>query len=48
LSAHPAPLGGGGEGVAYLAHIGGFAFGLVLIRLFAQRRKSTPPTRPLY
>jgi membrane associated rhomboid family serine protease len=32
------PLGGG-EGVAYFAHIGGFAFGLALIRLFAKHRK---------
>jgi membrane associated rhomboid family serine protease len=31
------PTGGGG-GVAYFAHIGGFAFGLLLIRLFATRR----------
>jgi membrane associated rhomboid family serine protease len=30
------PLGGSG-GVAYFAHIGGFAFGLLLIRLFANR-----------
>jgi membrane associated rhomboid family serine protease len=30
---------GGGEGVAYFAHIGGFAFGLLLIRLFAKHRK---------
>jgi membrane associated rhomboid family serine protease len=28
---------GGGGGVAYFAHIGGFAFGLLLIRLFANR-----------
>jgi membrane associated rhomboid family serine protease len=27
--------GGGGGGVAYLAHIGGFAFGLAVIKLFA-------------
>jgi membrane associated rhomboid family serine protease len=27
--------GGGGGGVAYLAHIGGFLFGLLAIRLFA-------------
>jgi membrane associated rhomboid family serine protease len=26
---------GGGGGVAYFAHIGGFLFGLLLIRLFA-------------
>jgi membrane associated rhomboid family serine protease len=31
------PSGGGG-GVAYFAHIGGFAFGLLLIRAFARRR----------
>ena len=33
----------GGEGVAYFAHIGGFAFGLAGIRLFlASRRRPTP------
>jgi membrane associated rhomboid family serine protease len=31
------PSGGGG-GVAYFAHIGGFAAGLLLIRLFAGHR----------
>jgi membrane associated rhomboid family serine protease len=36
------PAGGGG-GVAYFAHIGGFAFGLLAIRSFAQRRKQPPP-----
>jgi len=36
------PTGGGG-GVAYFAHIGGFAFGLLAIRLFAQRRKRLRP-----
>jgi membrane associated rhomboid family serine protease len=41
------PLGGG-EGVAYFAHIGGFAFGLLLIRLFAKHRKPAPPPRALY
>jgi membrane associated rhomboid family serine protease len=30
---------GGGEGVAYFAHIGGFVFGLLLIRLFAKHSK---------
>jgi membrane associated rhomboid family serine protease len=35
------PTGGGG-GVAYFAHIGGFVFGLVAVRLFATRR---PPPR---
>jgi rhomboid family protein len=29
------PVAGGGGGVAYFAHIGGFAFGLLLIKLFA-------------
>jgi membrane associated rhomboid family serine protease len=32
-----APAGGGG-GVAYFAHIGGFVFGLLLIRVFAHRQ----------
>ena len=36
------PLGGG-EGVAYFAHIGGFAFGLLMIRLFAKHSKPAPP-----
>jgi membrane associated rhomboid family serine protease len=31
------PSGGGG-GVAYFAHVGGFAFGLLAVRLFAHRR----------
>jgi membrane associated rhomboid family serine protease len=39
--AHPA--GGAGGGVAYFAHVGGFAFGLLAIRAFAQRRKRLPP-----
>ena len=39
---------GGGEGVAYFAHIGGFAFGLLLIRLFARRRRPEPPALPVY
>ena len=38
------PAGGGG-GVAYFAHIGGFVFGLLAIRLFAQRRAAVPPPR---
>jgi membrane associated rhomboid family serine protease len=41
------PVGGGG-GVAYFAHVGGFIFGLALIRLFAVRRQSTPPRYPVY
>ncbi len=38
---------GGGAGVAYYAHIGGFAFGLLAIRLFVGRRRDAPP-RPVY
>jgi membrane associated rhomboid family serine protease len=34
----------GAGGVAYLAHVGGFVFGLLLIRLFATRTK--PPQQP--
>ena len=43
------PAGGGG-GVAYFAHIGGFLFGLVAIKLFASRTKdySPPPKYPVY
>ena len=41
------PTGGGG-GVAYWAHIGGFAFGLAAIKLFATREKSIPPQYPVY
>ena len=36
LDASAQPISGGG-GVAYFAHIGGFLFGLLLIRLFANR-----------
>jgi membrane associated rhomboid family serine protease len=32
-------LGGSGGGVAYLAHVGGFVFGLAAIRLFASRKR---------
>src|SRR5215218_5799697 len=43
------PAGGGG-GVAYFAHIGGFVYGLLLIRLFASRQKNytVPPKYPVY
>jgi membrane associated rhomboid family serine protease len=43
------PTGGGG-GVAYFAHIGGFLFGLAAIKVFAQRHKdySAPPRYPVY
>jgi membrane associated rhomboid family serine protease len=33
---------GDGGGVAYFAHVGGFVFGLLAIRVFAQRRKQPP------
>lgn len=35
------PTGGGG-GVAYFAHIGGFAFGLATVKLLATRRRAVP------
>jgi membrane associated rhomboid family serine protease len=41
------PLGGGG-GVAYFAHVGGFLFGLALIKVFAVHRRPTPPRYPVY
>jgi membrane associated rhomboid family serine protease len=43
------PTGGGG-GVAYFAHIGGFVFGLLAIKLFATRRSTaaTQPRFPVY
>ena len=41
------PTGGGG-GVAYFAHIGGFALGLLLIKAFAQRHKEVQPRFPVY
>jgi membrane associated rhomboid family serine protease len=38
---------GGQGGVAYFAHVGGFLFGLALVKLFVQRRPSIPaPTAP--
>jgi membrane associated rhomboid family serine protease len=43
------PTGGAG-GVAYFAHVGGFAFGLATVKLLATRRKtpSPPPGIPVY
>jgi rhomboid family protein len=35
-----------GGGVAYFAHIGGFVFGLVAIKLFASRRRALGPGPP--
>jgi membrane associated rhomboid family serine protease len=37
------PVGGGG-GVAYFAHVGGFAFGALIIKLLATQGKPTPAT----
>lgn len=36
----------GGEGVAYFAHIGGFLFGVLVIRLLARRRVAQPARAP--
>ena len=43
------PTGGGG-GVAYFAHIGGFVFGLLAIKVFAVRRSAAygQPKYPVY
>jgi membrane associated rhomboid family serine protease len=37
LPAFSEPIGDGGGGIAYFAHIGGFLFGMLAIRLFADR-----------
>jgi membrane associated rhomboid family serine protease len=41
------PTGGGG-GIAYFAHVGGFIFGLLAVRVLATRRKRVPPPQPVY
>ncbi len=41
------PTGGGG-GVAYFAHVGGFIFGIATIKLLATRVKQIPPRIPVY
>lgn len=41
------PAGSGG-GVAYFAHVGGFIFGLLTIRLLAGQARRRPPARALY
>jgi membrane associated rhomboid family serine protease len=41
------PVGASG-GVASFAHVGGFLFGLVLIRVLATRVKPAPPPAPVY
>jgi len=38
----------GSGGVAYFAHVGGFVFGLLAIKAFAQRVKSAPPRLPSF
>jgi membrane associated rhomboid family serine protease len=38
----------GGGGVAYVAHVGGFLFGLLVIRLFAKHRPEVPGPEPAY
>jgi membrane associated rhomboid family serine protease len=42
------PEVGGGEGIAYFAHVGGFLFGLAAIKLFATRRQEPEPRLPVY
>jgi membrane associated rhomboid family serine protease len=42
------PEVGGGGGVAYFAHVGGFLFGLAAIKLFATRRSEPEPRLPVY
>ena len=41
------PTGNSG-GVAYFAHVGGFAFGLATIKLLASKPKPVPPRFPVY
>jgi rhomboid family protein len=41
------PTGGGG-GVAYFAHVGGFLFGALTVRVLATNRKQVPPPYPVY
>ena len=38
----------GEGGVAYLAHVGGFVFGLALVKLFAYRREEPPSLDPVH
>jgi membrane associated rhomboid family serine protease len=41
------PTGAGG-GVAYFAHVGGFGFGLLTVKLLATKPKPVPPPHPVY
>ena len=38
----------GGGGVAYFAHVGGFIFGLLTVKLLARRRPDSEPSLPAY
>jgi membrane associated rhomboid family serine protease len=42
------PEVGGGGGIAYFAHVGGFLFGLATIKLLAGRRRDPEPPLPVY
>ena len=51
LPAFSEPIGDGGGGVAYFAHIGGFLFGMLLIKLFADNvheNYDAPHRMPVY
>jgi membrane associated rhomboid family serine protease len=43
-----APEVGGGEGIAYFAHVGGFIFGLATVKLLANKRREPEPPLPAY
>jgi membrane associated rhomboid family serine protease len=42
------PEVGGGEGVAYFAHVGGFIFGLLMVKLLVRRKRDPEPELPAY
>jgi membrane associated rhomboid family serine protease len=46
LAGLAAPIGS--EGVAYFAHVGGFVFGLLAIRLLIRKRPESQPPWPVY
>lgn len=43
-----APEAGGGAGIAYFAHVGGFLFGLATVKLLADRKRDPDPPLPVY
>jgi rhomboid family protein len=45
-SAGAVQVGSAGGGVAYYAHIGGFAFGLLTIRWWVRSARRPPPAPP--